>query len=177
MRAISFYFLPIICNCAVASADPIQQGHYPLYRQMEFANICAIYEIWWPLAVNANQAKELDSHFIALLNQELLPNIGQRFGDPRDFTESMYFYMSNRVRDAEEDNYSPIDCIAFQYHRSSENMWDTEKIDKVILDDPDFWFGSTITQEKLAEALANETLLCFAASGEWGTSCSSSERE
>jgi len=173
----TWLYLISLCFCEQVYADPVQLGHYSLYRQMEFSNICAIYEIWWPLAVKTNEAKELDSHFIALLNQELLPNIGQRFGDPRDFTESMYFYMSNRVRDGEEDNYSPIDCIAFQYHRSSENMWDTEKIDKVILDDPDFWFGSTITQEKLAEALANETLLCFAASGEWGTSCSSSERE
>jgi len=159
------------------SADPIQQGHYSLYRQMEFSNICAIYEIWWPLAAKANEAKELDSHFIALLNQELLPNIGERFGDPTEFTESMYFYMSNRVQDGNKHNYSPIDCIAFQYHRSSKHMWDKGKIDKVILDDPDFWFGSAITQEKLAAALANETLLCFAAIGEWGSSCSTSERE
>ena len=159
------------------SSDPIQTGHYSLYRQMEFSNICAIYEIWWPYAIKAGDAKELDHGFVALLNKELVPNIGRRFGEPKDFTESIHFYMSNRIQDKSRDKFSPIDCMAYQYYRSTEDIWNKEKIDKIILDDPDFWFGSTVTQERLAAALANETLICFAASGEWGTSCDALERE
>lgn len=171
----------LCCTACIASselqADPVQSGHYPLYRQMEFSNICAIYEIWWPNAVAANEANELSTKFIALMNEELTPNIGHRFGGPKDFIEGIHFYMVRRLEDRARDKFSPIDCIAYQYYRSVENMWDKEKIDQVILDDPDFWFGSAVTQERLAAALANEVLLCFAASEEWGLSCTLSEKE
>jgi hypothetical protein len=162
---------------SVAFSDPIQAGHYALYRQMEFSNICAIYEVWWPFANEAYATQELDSRFVTLMHKELIPKIGQRFGKPGDFADSMHFYMKKRVKAETGDYFEPVDCIAYQYHLAAEIMWDQEKIGKIILDDPDFWFGSAVTQQRLTTALSDEILLCFAASGEWGNSCSPLEKE
>jgi hypothetical protein len=178
MNSIHLKFISILlASTQLVSADPVQKGHYALYRQMEFSNACAIYEVWWPYAVQANQDQQLDTNFLNLINDQLIPNIGSKFGHAAVFAKNMQFYMKTRINTDKRDIFSPIDCIAYQYFRSSEQMWSVEKINNIILADPDFWFGKQFSQDRLAEAAANEILLCFAANGEWGTSCGELDRE
>lgn len=149
----------------------LKDSHFSLYRTLEIANICAIYEKWWPIAQASFKSGKFDNEFKTLLYETIPATVGDRFGPVDSFTDKMFFYFSDQVPQKIDEGFNGINCTAYGYYSADPILWDEDAISEIILNDTEFWFGNTVDDEALSTASSNEILMCFAASGEWGPSC------